>query len=116
MYKLKENGVTRIDGDQAIVIPADEFNRHWNEYQEWLKAGNTPEPQDLVERATATAAVLARQQRDMELKRADIMLNRVQDGETGLGTQKAWRAYRIELRGWPETENFPEVMPVSPDA
>lgn len=54
--------------------------------------------------------------RDSELARADIQLLKVQDGATGIGTQKAWREYRNALRGWPETENFPEVMPVAPDA
>lgn len=54
--------------------------------------------------------------RNSELTRADIMLNRVQDGETGIGTQKAWRAYRVSLRDWPATESFPLDAPVAPDA
>lgn len=58
----------------------------------------------------------ARIYRDSELARADIMLNRVQDGETGLGTQKAWRAYRVALRNWPDTDSFPVEAPVAPDA
>jgi hypothetical protein len=114
MYKIKENGVILIEGN--LLIPEDEFNRHWNEYQDWLKAGNTPEPLVSVEEAAATAAFLAREQRDTELARADIQLLKVEDGAKGLGTQKAWREYRNALRNWPETENFPEVMPVAPDA
>lgn len=58
----------------------------------------------------------SRKWRDTELSRADIMLNRVQDGETGIGTQKAWGAYRVELRGWPDTASFPDTAPVAPDA
>ena len=54
--------------------------------------------------------------RNAELSRADIQLLKVQDGTTGLGTQKAWREYRVALREWPSTDSFPAVRPVAPDA
>lgn len=41
-YRLTDFGVQRI-ADSAN-IPNDERNRDWQEYQEWLKAGNTPDP------------------------------------------------------------------------
>ncbi len=46
MYKLTHNSdtVTRL-ADNAF-IPADNGNRDYREYQEWLEAGNTPEPAD----------------------------------------------------------------------
>lgn len=55
--------------------------------------------------------------RDGELKRADIELNKVQDG-VGVGTVSAWRTYRCLLRDWPENEHFPDASkrPVGPDA
>lgn len=55
--------------------------------------------------------------RDSELARADIELNKVQDG-VGTGTVAEWRKYRIALRDWPESPNFPELgsRPVAPDA
>lgn len=62
------------------------------------------------------AAEVARALRDAELARADIQLLKVQDGAAKLGTQKAWREYRIALRDWPDTDSFPDVMPTAPDA
>lgn len=57
-----------------------------------------------------------RQWRNSELDRADIQLLKVEDGMKGLGTAKAWRAYRVELREYPASESFPNVRPVAPDA
>ncbi len=56
--------------------------------------------------------------RDNELSRADIQLLKVQDGATGLGTQKAWREYRNSLRSWPEDVKFPDpsFRPKAPDS
>ena len=57
----------------------------------------------------------ARQWRDSELARADVELNKVQDG-MGVGTVTQWRAYRVALRNWPITDGWPEsTKPVSPD-
>lgn len=52
--------------------------------------------------------------RDSELNRADIELNKAQDGD-GTGTVKAWREYRKTLRAWPSTESFPNSYPTAPD-
>jgi hypothetical protein len=54
--------------------------------------------------------------RGRELDRADIQLFKVEDGMKGLGTQKAWREYRIALRDYPASEDFMIVRPVAPDA
>lgn len=55
--------------------------------------------------------------RDRELSRADVEINKVQDGE-GTGTVKAWREYRVALRAYPSKEGFPNIKlrPVAPDA
>jgi hypothetical protein len=45
--------------------------------------------------------------RDAELAKADIELNKVQDGR-GTGLVSDWRDYRNELRDWPEHESFPD--------
>lgn len=65
-----------------------------------------------------TEAMLARAWRDAELQRADIILNRIQDGESKLGSQKSWRLYRVELRAYPDKDGFPSVesRPIAPDA
>lgn len=43
MYKLSNTGVIRkTDG---AYIPAVNGNVDWDEYQEWLAKGNTPEPE-----------------------------------------------------------------------
>jgi hypothetical protein len=42
-YKLlPEGGVLHVPTGRSI--PADPNNRHWQEYQRWLDAGNTPLP------------------------------------------------------------------------
>lgn len=112
MYKLNTSGVIRLsDGAQ---IPADEFNTDYSNYLAWVAQGNTPEPMDDPD--LELAVLKARTWRNAELSRADVILNRIQDGETGLGTQKVWRAYRVALRNWPDTESFPNEAPVAPDA
>lgn len=46
--------------------------------------------------------------RNKELIRADIELNKVQDNDSkAVGTVAEWRAYRKELRSYPDSENFP---------
>lgn len=44
-YKLTTDQVVIRLADNAF-IPADNGNRDWREYQEWLAAGNSPEPAD----------------------------------------------------------------------
>lgn len=57
--------------------------------------------------------------RDLEIKRADIELYKVQDSDSKcFGSVSDWRNYRKSLRSWPEQPNFPnkEFRPVAPDA
>lgn len=114
MYKIQGNSILHIG--EGLYIPAVVGNRHYDQYLAWLDAGNTPELEFSEADALALASAEARELRNSELSRADIMLSRVQDGETGIGTQKAWRAYRVLLRDWPSSESFPLVAPVAPDA
>lgn len=74
-----------------------------------LKDQPPPTPEQL--------ASVERSWRDGELARADIELNKVQDG-MGIGTVASWREYRCLLRDWPEHASFPDssFRPVAPDA
>ena len=56
-YKLRNNTVTKIDGSTYVVedildqvedvtIPKATGNRHYEDYLEWVAAGNTPEAAD----------------------------------------------------------------------
>lgn len=113
MYKLSTLGITRLS--DGASIPADEGNRDYVQYQQWLADGNQAETDEVMPPVIAGVDD-ARAWRNAELNRADVILNRIQDGETGLGTQKVWRAYRVALRNWPDTESFPNEAPVAPDA
>lgn len=42
-YQLAENGGVKRRADGAY-IPPDPDNRDWRNYEEWLAAGNTPDP------------------------------------------------------------------------
>lgn len=46
-YKLYVDGVLKLS-DNAY-IPPDIKNKDWQEYQNWLAAGNTPQADDLPE-------------------------------------------------------------------
>lgn len=57
----------------------------------------------------------ARIWRNTELGRADVIINKIEDFEIE-GDSKPWRKYRVALRNWPSTEDFPTVKPTAPDA
>lgn len=57
----------------------------------------------------------AKQWRNAELQRADVIINKIEDFEIE-GDSKEWRKYRVTLRNWPSTEDFPSVKPTAPDA
>ena len=50
LYRLFPEGVFKGD---KLTIPNNIKNRHWREYQEWLAAGNTPDPDETPPPLTA---------------------------------------------------------------
>ncbi len=58
---------------------------------------------------------VGRNWRNSELFRADIIINKIEDFEIE-GDSKLWRQYRVALRNWPSTEDFPATKPTAPDA
>lgn len=56
-YKLASQGVQRT-ADGAL-IPSSAANADWLEYQKWLAAGNTPDPEFTAEELAAQAAQAA---------------------------------------------------------
>lgn len=70
---------------------------------------------ELFDESYKSAKVIAKEWRDAELSRADIQLNKVQDGMKIGGTVNDWRKYRVALRVWPDAEDFPVNAPVAPD-
>ena len=52
-YKLSGDGVQ--DTETGAFIPVDADNRHWRMYQDWLAAGNSPDPEFTPEEIAAQA-------------------------------------------------------------
>jgi len=46
--------------------------------------------------------------RDEELSKADVIINKIEDFEIE-GDSKPWRQYRVALRKWPDSPDFPSV-------
>ena len=113
MYQFTQNGMIIRLSDNAC-IPDDINNSDYMQYCEWVNKGGKTlpyvEPQEVVE-------AKERAWRNTELSRADIELNKVQDGMGG-GTVTSWREYRCALRNWPANQDFPDSTkrPIAPDA
>lgn len=109
MNYFKHNGqVFAYDDEQVAMGYGVDMTPMTHEEIEAHK-NPTPTPEQL--------ASIERAWRDTELDRADIELNKVQDG-MGTGTVGTWREYRCALRNWPESEFFPDPTkrPIAPDA
>lgn len=88
---LESQFVRRSDG---TFIPNDPANADWQSYQEWLAAGNTPNPapDESPSEKWAAVQIAARQ----TLDQSDITILRTL--EQGIPVPAEWHAYRVALR------------------
>lgn len=109
----------QLEGDGYLVngnmsVPNAPGNRHYQMVQEWIAAGNTPEPAETSQETTDRLAAGVRGQRDALLRASDF----TQLGDAPLEPTKIgnWRSYRNSLRDVPNQAGFPEtvVWPVPP--
>lgn len=111
MYQLTANPyvVVRLDDDANIPLG----HRWWDDFQEWLAAGNTPRP------ALDTRGDVMRAQRDAMLRSCDW--TQVPDAQLTAEQKAAWASYRQALRDVPAQAEFPgaidwPTLPATPDA
>ena len=102
LYKLHKDPLTgkidfvfkNLDNPPHSCIPFDEGNFDYQEYKEWLAAGNTPE--------AASENVLTWD--DIRLKRDNILKDTDWTMTTGATVDQAqWAAYRQVIRDIPQT-------------
>lgn len=91
--KLKKSDVVEIGDIQAGSA--------------WVKPTQSTEDLALAERVW----------RGGELSRADVQIKKIEDSDSD-GSIVDWRKYRVSLRNWPESTDFPDSSkrPVAPDA
>lgn len=111
MYKLTRTGsVIRVL--DALIIPNNQENSDFCEYEAWLSEGNEPLPPDqpIIDRASS----IERAWRDSELLKADVEVNKAVD--SAHQSESAWRQYRVALRYWPQSPEFPDssARPAAP--
>lgn len=86
-----------------VTAPNDRISRGWIDNGD---GSFSPPPRSEPQKSEAELAAEERDWRDRQLRLADIELFKAQDSGDN-SAQEAWRNYRIALRNWPESEEFP---------
>lgn len=71
-YKIINDGW--LDTENNMYIPNAPGNRNYQEVQEWIASGNTPDPQYTEQELSDMAWDSLRNQRDLLLKETDFMM------------------------------------------
>jgi len=100
MYQLTENPDQVIRLDDGATIPRG--HRWWDDYADWLSAGNTPQP------APDMRAADARATRDGLIASCDW--TQIPDAPLTAAQRAAWVTYRQALRDVPAQAGFPATI------
>lgn len=107
MYKITEQGVSTTSPEGlTMFIPEDLENSDWVVYLEWIKAGNSPEPQftsaEIAEKDLRIANSREEEWRSKEMSAIAVQLLSIEDDDPTryAGTEAEWREYRIKVRAW----------------
>lgn len=103
-YTLTENGGIKAElGNGSVMFLPPEHNGtpEWRQYQEWLDAGNTPNPYvkpgyETLESAKETKINEINQQAYSRLVDSDWMI--VRSAEIGIPVSEEWETYRAAIR------------------
>lgn len=103
-YTLTENGGIKAElGNGSVMFLPPEHNGtpEWRQYQEWLDAGNTPNPYvkpgyETLESAKETKINEINQQAYSRLIDSDWMI--VRFNEVGKPIPQEWQTYRAAIR------------------
>jgi len=111
MYKLTKDNNSIIRLSDNAHIPFAIGNRDYAEYQEWLAAGNTPEPWKTEQELYDDAVTSVRSKRNQLLKDSDWAI--LPDAPTD---KEVWAIYRQQLRDVTEQPGFPfdVIFPEAP--
>jgi len=105
-YKIQGNGVK--DTELGRSIPNDTDNRHWIEYQVWVDAGNTADPEYTPQEITDNAWSDLRSERDVLLSATDFFMSYdYYNNEMTSQEQTDVTTYRSSLRTLPADTSDP---------
>lgn len=110
-YRIKGNGV--LDTKTGNDIPDSGGGNRWTEYQDWVTAGNSPDPEEMVVIDWVTEGRIIR---NIRLSVSDW--THIVDSPLSVPKKAEWAIYRQALRDLPATysDYSTVIWPTEPDA